>query len=141
MGRKPIAKVIAHAGTDRLETEAEIAEKRALKTVRRSSVTLSLAERIANDSFSYLNWKLPNASELFPNDWRLRFVAKYFPFAENGPIGFDFPKNDSEIKDCELKAKVLRPLGFRYVIITPKTDEASAFDQLESKNVVVDLPL
>jgi len=134
MGRKAIARTIERAGTDRLETENEIAEKRVTRTVRRSNVLLTMPERIAGDKFCYLNWKLPNASELFPDDWRLRFVAFHFPFAEGGPINFDMPKNEVEKRDCAVKAKVLRGLGFRYVIITNETTEAEAFEQLDKNH-------
>lgn len=133
MPKRVAAKVIERAGTDRLETQTEVSEKRVARTVRRSNVLLTMPERLANDKFAYVNWRIPNAETVFPSDWRLRFVQFYYPFAEGGPMAFDLPKTTSEVADCMIKSRALKQLGLRYVYITSEMTEADALDQLEGR--------
>jgi hypothetical protein len=88
----------------------------------------TMAERVAKHHLYYLNHKIPDAEKHFPVDIYSRFVSKYFPYAEGGPLYVDEPRNDDEMFKAYEKQKVLKKMGLRSIVIM----RAEKFKDLET---------
>lgn len=90
----------------------------------------SVAERVAENSVSYRNFKYQGGMEAFPNEPTMRTVDQIYPYAIGGELLVDSPNTPSEIAACARKAAVLKKLGYRYLIVQADMDEFSAMEQL-----------
>lgn len=95
------------------------AHRRALARAAERQQFVTIAERIAKDSMHYKHYKWPGADREFPEsiDAPMRFVSKYFPYAEGGPLYVDEPKTALEARRCAEKAELFKKWKMRYVII------------------------
>ncbi len=91
----------------------------------------SVAERVAESSVCFRNFKFKGALEAFPSEPTMRTVEQYFPYAVGGELLVDSPNNDASRKECARKAIVLAKLGYRYLIVESDMDEFQALEQLE----------
>jgi len=105
-------------------------EARILAISERRNGLFSVAEKIANHKFHYRNWYFPNGITVFPMDKECRYVDKYFPYAEHGPLLVDEPKDDRDLSRCKEKAKALKIMGLRYVYVSYQMSVADAVEQL-----------
>jgi|SRR6185437_675196 len=129
-GKRIAAGTVRDVGTHQLESDDQIQMRRLNSVMKRSEVFVGIAERIAQNKFCYLNWLVPGGASLFPQNWKLRQVRYYFPFAEGGPLLMDQPKNPIEEQMCREKADILRTKGMRYAYIGEGMDETDVRMQL-----------
>lgn len=117
---------------ERFEVEREITDKpnRLLEIANKRNLLVGIAEKIANDKLCYLNWYFPRSAELFPNNASMRYVTRYFPYAEGGPLLVDEPRDGFEFELCKQKAPILRAEGHRYLIVSHDTTLADALSQI-----------
>lgn len=93
----------------------------------------SRSEKIAGSKICLMSWVFPGAREAFPHEPKLRSVQKYFPYAEGGALLVDEPERLGDELECQRKAKVIRKLGFRYLILTRSMSENDARFELSQK--------
>lgn len=95
----------------------------------------SRAERLAGDRICVLNWRFPEAANVFPTEPWMRTVSKYFRDASGGPLMVDEPELPHQVERCKRKLPILRELGkkhgFRYVVLWPDKTEADDIMELE----------
>ena len=108
------------ADTTEMATEEKLAEIRRDAVVLRRNKPGTLADRIAGSTFFYVNWYYPEGRFEWPQHNNLRHVGRMYPHAEGGMLLVDEPKLPGDFENCEMKAKVLRRLGYRYLIIKPE---------------------
>lgn len=82
----------------------------------------TVAEKLAKSSIYYRNWYYPEGKDTFPYDLRMRYVEKMFPYANGGILLVDEPRSEAEFTECENKAKILRELGYRYIIVSEHSE-------------------
>lgn len=90
----------------------------------------SRAEKLAQNKFCIMNWKWPHAESHFPNEPWMRSVSKYFPYAKGGPLLIEECELPYQIERAERKAKFLKQLGLRFMILKPGTTEAEDLAEL-----------
>ncbi len=117
--------------TAHLPSDQEIKEAKTKAYIERKSKALTLAERVSGSNFYYRNWYFPEGKQVFPQHDNLRCVEKYFPFAEGKPLLVDEPRFPYEVDRCEQKKKVLKELGYRYLVIKPTMTFDEAMRELE----------
>lgn len=92
----------------------------------------TLAEEIAGDYFCQLNWYYAGGETKFPNEKRMQYVSKYYPFAKDGPLAVDeetaYDLFSSDV--LSLKKQTLKQLGIRYVCIKANMSLIEAMEQL-----------
>jgi hypothetical protein len=96
----------------------------------------SVAEKLAKSSIYYRNWYYPEGKISHPHELWMHYVEKMFPYAAGGALLVDEPRTEAEFMDCEKKASVLRPLGYRYMIVTEHSefyDLATELEDLDKK--------
>lgn len=90
----------------------------------------SVAERVAESTVSFRNFKFEGAKDAFPNEPALRTVDQYFPYAVGGELLVDYPVTKAHDAECGRKAEVLKKLGYRYLVVKPDMDEFAAKEEL-----------
>lgn len=86
-----------------------------------------LADRIAGDTTGfYRNYRFKDAEKHFPYQPLKRTIDKVYPKAKGGMLLVDEPESQAEYQICIEKAKVLKELGYRYLILQSDTDEYEA---------------
>lgn len=99
--------------------DADPAYDRALESYERRQQPDSVASEVAGNNEYMKNWRIPGMKSEFPispSHWQ---VSKFYPLALNGPLYVD-EVEDGDEHLLEAKKRVMRRLGFRYVIVTPK---------------------
>jgi hypothetical protein len=141
--RPTTVKVIRRKHNSEIEMGSQIDEtnSKKLRIAEQSRELVSIADRVAQDKFHYKNWLYPESHIYFPTMPFMRTVDKMYPRAKGGRLLVDEPRNHTELVACQKKAEVLRPLGYRYLIITPNSKAGETIhDQLqadiEAMNVV-----
>lgn len=89
-----------------------------------------LIHEIAKSKFVIRSFPIPGAKLAFPHEWACRCVDKYYPLAEGGPLFVDMPKLKEDEADCNKKRIFMQRAGFRYLVITKRTDLYDAQLQL-----------
>ncbi len=90
----------------------------------------SVAERVAESSIFYRNFKFPGGLTAFPTEPTMRTVDQYYPYAVGGELLVDSPTTKGDKENCVRKSVYLKKQGFRYLIIEPEMDEFEAMEQL-----------
>lgn len=100
----------------------------------------TMPERIAQSHLFYRNHLALPLKEAFPEYPRLWIVDQYFPSAKCGPVYIDTIHRywddkimAEQIKQHELRAKIMRKAGLRYVYIAPGMLFEEALSQLGIK--------
>ncbi|HCW05855.1 MAG TPA: hypothetical protein DGG95_00625 [Cytophagales bacterium] len=89
----------------------------------------TLAEQVANHHFYYRNFYWPGGKQVFPSQYRMHHVDKYFPYAEGGPLFVDeVEANDP--RSFEEKKVAMKKLGHRYLVITKDMTLLHAYEAL-----------
>lgn len=92
-----------------------------------------LAARLAGDTIGAMrNFRIRDAEKHFPHQPMMRTVEKYYPYAKGGPLLVDEPNTEREVTACQEKAKILKSLGYRYLILQSDVDEFEARQMLEA---------
>lgn len=94
----------------------------------------TLPEQIAKSKVHIKNWYVPELREKYKHFDRIKRIDLMFPYAKLKPAGdiqeqllIDLPKNENEVEQCELKAKLLKNLGYRYCWLQ---EDSTLFDAL-----------
>lgn len=94
----------------------------------------SLPEQVAKSSVYLKNWYVPEIRERFKNFDRMKRIDMVFPYARLSVNGdkteqllVDLPKNENEVEQCVLKAKILKEIGYKYIWLQ---DDSTLFDAL-----------
>lgn len=77
----------------------------------------SMAERVAKSPIYHLNYKIPHAEKHYPIDIESRFVSKFFPYAQGGPLYVDEPLTENQMIKAYDKQKLLKGMGLRSIVI------------------------
>lgn len=95
------------------------AHKRAILRLENRQKFITLSDQVAQHTLYFRNYKYQGADKAYPDSIHAlqRFVTKCYPYAENGLLLVDEPKNAYEEKLAFEKQKVLKALGFRHIII------------------------
>lgn len=110
---------------NKIEVNAAIAEQKIDDRKR----LIAIADKIANSTIYFINYKIMSEKlNTWHNDFR--FVGKYYPYAKGGPLYVDEPKDEREMIAAYQKQKVLRNLGFRFIVIENDTTYYDALEQL-----------
>lgn len=93
--------------------------KKALLRSEQRKVLITLADQVAQDTFYFRNYKYKGADKAYPDSLHAlqRFTTKCYPYAKEGLLLVDEPRNPREEKLAFEKQKVLKALGFRHVVI------------------------
>jgi hypothetical protein len=93
---------------------------------------IAIADKIAEHTFYYRNWKWPDADQHFPNHVDLRFVDKCYPYAKGGMLLVDEPRDSVDADQSYMKQKLLKKLGIRHIVLedNPATTLYDALEQL-----------
>ncbi len=96
--------------------------QRALARQAQRLTLISLSDKVAGDTVHIRNRKFPGADQVFESvvDVRMRFVSKFYPYANGGELYVDEPRTESEIQKCHEKRKVMKKLKLRYIVIEPQ---------------------
>lgn len=132
MSQEIASKIVKRRKSERdpLETERKTV---ALQGGPAKIKTADLALRLAGDALGrQRNYKFREADHHFPFEPALRTVDQYFPNAEGGPLLIDEPTDSVQLKACQRKEKVLRTLGYRYLILRKDSDEFEARQALQA---------
>lgn len=80
---------------------------------------VTLADKIAEDTFFIRNYKYYGSDKQYPEtvDHAMRTVSKAYPYAKGGLLLVDEPLNELEMIRAYEKAKTLKKLGFRFVVV------------------------
>jgi hypothetical protein len=124
------SKAIASKESPLVPERREIDQSKQVMFAERHNRFTTIAEKLANDKFFYLNWYVPGLQDKYLWQPRLWTVGKYFPHAEGGPLLVDEPTFHWQIEECRTKAEHIKALGFRYIMITPDMDFAVALSLL-----------
>ncbi len=92
-----------------------------------------IKENITTHDTCFKNYTYPQAAKLFPYQPQHWAVDRYYPLTKKeigGPVYLDQPMYDDDLAICEKKAKHLKELGFKYIILKKDTDLQSAMEQL-----------
>lgn len=121
--------------------------RRALQRLEDRQKFVTIADQIARETLFLRNYRWPGSTVRFPDDIdaNMRFVTKYYPHAEGGPLFVDEPSTFREVIDSYKKQKILKELGFRCIIVehqhyTPEGNIVQAstltdvLEQLEDKS-------
>lgn len=127
------ARQIVKSSPDTVSLSATDPAKRRLDAaLARRNRPGSISDIVANSKFYYVNWYYPEGRKEWPQHNNLRHVQKMYPYAEGGPLLVDEPRLPYEFINCEMKAKVLKRLGYRYLVIRPKMTVEEAMMELET---------
>jgi hypothetical protein len=99
----------------------------------------SKIEMVTGDKFHFRNWYFPHSVDAFPFHPNMRCVDRYYPNAKIGPVCFDEPVTEQDIKECQEKARVLKNLGIKYAYVTHLMGEIDIASQLGVTHVVDDV--
>lgn len=116
-------------GTE-LPDSSESSHARKLALAESKEELKSVAEKLAQSKVSVRNWKFKEAVQTYPHHPDMRFVDRYFPYAQGGPLLVDEPSDEASTKRCEQKQKTLKALGYRHVVIGRDTKLEQAIKQL-----------
>ncbi len=92
-----------------------------------------IKEHIITHDTCFKNYAYPQAQKLFPYQPQYWSVDRYYPLTKKeigGPVYLDQPMYEDDVKICEIKAKHLKKLGVKYIILKKETDLQSAMEQL-----------
>lgn len=126
--QKPSTFKRAKSAADVFDNEP-VAQERLQRQVRDG--TVSLADQLSKEPFHRRNWMIPNGAELFPFEPSFRSVSRYYERSPWGPLLIDEPILPPDLKQCQLKAEVLRPLGLTYLYLTQSATLEDAIQQIE----------
>ena len=92
----------------------------------------SIYDKIAGDTFYYLNYYYAGGKEKYPHDHQehMRRVSRFYPNAIGGAILMDEMRYPGDAADFAEKAKIMKQFGFRYVIIDRSKKESDILEQL-----------
>lgn len=90
----------------------------------------TIAEKVAGDFLMHVNYMYQGAKEIYPEQPKMWTVDKYFPLASGGPLFVDEPMRASDLLLCEQKAKGMKELGYRYLILKKDMTELDALEQI-----------
>ena len=117
--------------TDVVIPEVKASSNNVLKEIQvRRKELASLAERVANDNFFYVNYYFEGGKSFFPQEPDLQKVKRFFPYAEGGPLFVDEPMLEAEEKACELKKEAMKKLGHRYLVIKRTMNLLNCLEEL-----------
>lgn len=112
------------------QREDELRHKRLIERSENLNKFVDLSNTLAESSFYHRNWKWIGADQHYPNHPLMRTVAKYFPHAKGGPLYIDEPVLKEDIDACYIKQKVMKKLGYRYVVREPDSTLEHMLQQL-----------
>jgi hypothetical protein len=95
------------------------AHRKALARFTERGRLISTADQVAGDTLFFMRYRWPEANRHYPDDVdaMMRFVSRYYPHADGGPLYLDEPKNLREVNRCEEKRKIMKKLRLRYCVI------------------------
>lgn len=132
-GRKVAEKVskISEDGEVVLDKKPDASNKRALAMAKKDKELITPIQRIAGSKICHRNWTVHQFKEVFPQNAYRWVVGEYYPYAAGGGMFFDFPKTETERRDCEVKRKTMKRLGWKYAVVVDDMDEHDIAQQLE----------
>lgn len=116
--------------TTTMLTPSEESERARAALIERRSKPNSIADRISGDPFHYRNYYYSGGAQAFPNQPRLQYVERMYPFASGSPLLVDEPQLEHEVQECEAKRPVMRAMGHRYLLIKPGMTFEDALEEL-----------
>jgi hypothetical protein len=130
--RKAYAKTVSRAQpvTTSLPSKSDAREARVAAIIEKRSSLRSLPDRLAGDSLCYKSWIYEGARERFPDNPELRWVDRYYPYAEGGPLAMDTPVNEQDWKRARDKEKAVRGSGLRFYIVDTKKSLEQMIDEI-----------
>lgn len=104
------------------------AHKRALLSYDAKQQFLYPIERVTLDHTVIRNVKYPGADQDYPEDQHalFRFVSKYYPNAQGGPLYVDEPRNENEIYRAHERQAKMKARKLRHVVV----DSDSTYEDL-----------
>lgn len=90
----------------------------------------SLAERLAQHRLYKRGVFMQVLQDKFPTEKHMWIVSRYFPYSVGGPLFIDEPRLECEIEASMRKKAVLEGLGYRCIVIGPKTTYQEAMEQM-----------
>lgn len=95
---------------------------------------LTLADKIANDTFHYRNYMYDGGSSKFPNEKNMQYVDRFYPYASGGPLAIDEANPMDDVNTLMLKKTVLAESNIRYLCIAHGMTENEVMEQLVEVN-------
>lgn len=89
----------------------------AIKEIQTRRKYHNTASQVAESDFYKKNYMYDGGKKTFPDNPELWYVNKFFPYAKQGPLFVDEPKNDIEETMCDKKRSVVEKNGHKYLII------------------------
>lgn len=89
------------------------------------------ADLLAGDSLFLMKWEYKDAMKHFPSDPYMRYVDRYYPYANGGPLLVDEPSLAHQEERSERKRKILKDLGYRFIVLKPSMTEVDELMELE----------
>lgn len=113
---------------------AEAKASKVFAAAERAKSFSKLTDAVADSDMYSRNEPMPNAMELFPMDWRMRYSDLYYPYAKGGPIFIDTPSAPYEIEMCEIKYRTYSAHGVRYTYVKAEEGIAEVKARLTDAN-------
>ena len=99
---------------------------------------MKLLQEIVKYPMCIRNRSYPEAKETFPFQPELQTIDRFFPLAACGELYVDRAEDESDVKACEIKRKVMKKHKLRYLVIRTDmktgevlTDMFNAMEQIE----------
>lgn len=105
-------------------------EARALRSHELRQKFVTLADQVAESNLYFRNWKYKEGDQMYPHDPDSRMVTKSYPHAKGGLLFVDEPRNQREMVKSYEKQKVLKKLGYRFIVIEADTTLYDCLEQL-----------
>jgi hypothetical protein len=106
------------------------AHKRSIMRTELRGQFITLSDHVAESDIFVRNFKFHEADKVYSDlafvDYR--FVTKMYPYAKNGVLFVDEPRNEPQAHVAYEKQKQLKKLGYRHIVIE---DDTTLFDCLE----------
>ena len=119
----------SEAATARLATDEEKKQAKFKEVIGRRAKYRSVADQIAEHKMHYRNHYYPG-NEMFMDTPELRFVDRYYPYAKDGPLYVDEPRDIQGESLCETKRKHMKQKGLRYIVIKARMEMHEVYEQL-----------
>jgi hypothetical protein len=134
--RKPLTEFSVEEKNDPNPMDQETPQhKRALLKAELRQKFVTLADQVAQHTLYFRSYKYQGADKAYPDSIHAlqRFVTKCYPYAKDGMLLVDEPKNEREAKLAFEKQKVLKKLGFRHIVICEfdATHPVTLYDLME----------
>lgn len=94
-------------------------------------VAFTLSDELAGGQFHYKNFLVDELKSKFPDNSRMWYVDKMYPYCDSGILHIDEPVSAEEIDLCILKSKFLKEKEIRYVYISHSMDIIDCIKQMK----------